>query len=142
MKHLHIGINAADLICAHNVVRQTFKVHMDGDGWETWGEAVGTAGNDLDTFHFVVHVKGRKQARRVVTALHGSVTLQPMAQRDQRAIIAVLTDAADHERVHHRWRAHVNYPHHPGYLIDCPACEADCHCQDGNAECVWSGHDE
>lgn len=23
---------------------------------------------------------------------------------------------------------HVNYPHHPGYLYDCPACEAECFC--------------
>lgn len=37
---------------------------------------------------------------------------------------------------------HVNYPHEPGYLYDCPACESRCHCATGNAECVWAGHDE
>jgi len=36
---------------------------------------------------------------------------------------------------------HVDYPHHPGHLIDCPACEAKCHCTPDTTECVWSGHD-
>lgn len=40
---------------------------------------------------------------------------------------------------------HSDYPHNPGYLPDCPACEAVCHCGPGVAdgretECVWSGH--
>lgn len=34
---------------------------------------------------------------------------------------------------------HVNYPHYPGYLYDCPACEAECHCTEGNAVCVFDG---
>lgn len=36
---------------------------------------------------------------------------------------------------------HVNYPHEPGRLFDCPACEARCHCDDnpGTTECVYSG---
>src|SRR5574341_1473780 len=38
---------------------------------------------------------------------------------------------------------HVASPdHHPGYLHDCPACEARCHCTPGSAECVYGGdHD-
>jgi hypothetical protein len=31
---------------------------------------------------------------------------------------------------------HVGYPHSPGYLHDCPACEDKCHCCPGLAECV------
>lgn len=37
---------------------------------------------------------------------------------------------------------HVNYPHEPGYLYDCPACENTCHCTPNTAECVWIGHEE
>ena len=37
------------------------------------------------------------------------------------------------------WVAHVDYPHTPGYLFDCPACENSCHCTPGNAECVYGG---
>lgn len=40
-----------------------------------------------------------------------------------------------------RHSAHVDYPHNPGYLHGCRACEERCHCTDGDAECVWSGHD-
>jgi hypothetical protein len=31
---------------------------------------------------------------------------------------------------------HADYPHHPGYLYDCPACEAHCYCKPGDTECV------
>lgn len=34
---------------------------------------------------------------------------------------------------------HVDYPHFPGYLFDCPACEAQCFCTPGNSECVFEG---
>lgn len=34
---------------------------------------------------------------------------------------------------------HSEYPHEPGQLYDCPACENRCHCTDGMAECVYSG---
>ena len=34
---------------------------------------------------------------------------------------------------------HADYPHQPGRLYDCPACEAACHCTQGDAECVYSG---
>lgn len=41
---------------------------------------------------------------------------------------------------------HVNYPHEPGRLYDCPACEARCHCGPEVARgeavpCIWEGHD-
>lgn len=35
--------------------------------------------------------------------------------------------------------AHVNYPHEPGRLFDCPACDARCHCVAGALECVYEG---
>ena len=34
---------------------------------------------------------------------------------------------------------HVNYPHEPGRLYDCPACESSCHCKPGETECIYSG---
>lgn len=34
---------------------------------------------------------------------------------------------------------HVDYPHEPGRLYDCPACEAACHCTPGTTECVFEG---
>ena len=38
--------------------------------------------------------------------------------------------------------AHADYPHEPGRLHGCPACEARCHCTPGDAQCVYDGpHD-
>lgn len=34
---------------------------------------------------------------------------------------------------------HADYPHEPGRLHDCPACEASCHCTANAAECVYEG---
>ena len=35
--------------------------------------------------------------------------------------------------------AHADYPHDPGTLHDCPACEAECFCANGHAPCVRCG---
>ena len=34
---------------------------------------------------------------------------------------------------------HADYPHQPGTLYDCPACEAACHCTPGSAQCIYDG---
>lgn len=34
---------------------------------------------------------------------------------------------------------HADYPHEPGRLYDCPACEARCHCTPGHTQCVYEG---
>jgi hypothetical protein len=31
---------------------------------------------------------------------------------------------------------HTDYPHFPGALYDCPACEAECFCDGTGFECV------
>lgn len=33
--------------------------------------------------------------------------------------------------------AHADYPHEPGRLYDCPACEAECHCVMEEEPCVY-----
>lgn len=34
---------------------------------------------------------------------------------------------------------HADYPHEPGRLYDCPACEAKCHCVEGYTQCIFTG---
>jgi hypothetical protein len=34
---------------------------------------------------------------------------------------------------------HVDYPHEPGRLYDCPACEGSCHCVAGYTQCLYRG---
>ncbi len=41
--------------------------------------------------------------------------------------------------LHQLVETHVDYPHEPGYLHDCPACYATCHCAPRAAECVFEG---
>jgi hypothetical protein len=59
-------------------------------------------------------------------------------------VIAALNGAADEwDRVHPQpanvapqyQAGHVDYPHHPGTLYDCPVCETNCFC-DSDFQCV------
>jgi hypothetical protein len=34
---------------------------------------------------------------------------------------------------------HVDYPHEPGRMYECEACEAQCHCTPDTTECVYVG---
>jgi hypothetical protein len=34
---------------------------------------------------------------------------------------------------------HVDNPHEPGRLYDCPACEDQCHCVESSTQCVFTG---
>jgi hypothetical protein len=36
----------------------------------------------------------------------------------------------------YREDGHADYPHDPGYLFDCEACEAECFCAPSFTECV------
>lgn len=58
-------------------------------------------------------------------------------QRDLRALDALATWGLNHPSI--TGPSHVDYPHLPGYLIDCPACESRCHCTDGG--CVYHAPD-
>ncbi len=64
--------------------------------------------------------------------------------RTEAEVVWTLVEAADDwERDHPR---HADYPHEPGNLYDCPACEAACLCTDGfvcvrcaiDADAPWS----
>jgi hypothetical protein len=57
-----------------------------------------------------------------------------MPADDEKALDMLATYAIRRARP-----SHVNYPHEPGYLYDCPACESSCHCTPGSAECVFEG---
>lgn len=54
--------------------------------------------------------------------------------RNVAHVLAALHGAADDwDRTH---PAHADYPHEPGSLYDCPACEAACYCPDFSGQCV------
>jgi len=55
----------------------------------------------------------------------------------ERLVSALVAEVCEHLRNYEP--PHVNYPHNPGYLHDCPACESRCYCTDdpGHVECVY-----
>lgn len=59
MRHLHLGVHPRHVINLRRAVREAHiphAIHVDGDGWNAWGEAPGTDVNDLLTLHAVVEV--------------------------------------------------------------------------------------
>ena len=93
--HLHLGVRTPDLLSVHKAVRKSFPVVFDGDGWEAWGDRPGIAGNDDNTFHFIVEVESGKQARKVLNHLQTIVDLAPMRLDFQAGTTAVLTSPRD-----------------------------------------------
>lgn len=110
MKHLHVGIDPLHLSKALRLIAGTagYLQHVDGDGWECWGEPVGTDVNDGRTLHVVVLVLTRKEGRVLAGRLYRAGYLTPFAsqsQEDSNGAVAVITDAAD-------WGEKVSV-HHP-----------------------------
>lgn len=66
-------------------------------------------------------------------AVKGMVVLDDKIKvKSARVLYEVDTDGA-------RIPAHSDYPHEPGRLYDCPACEARCYCRPDFTECIYSG---
>lgn len=78
-------------------------VFVDGDGWNCWGEDVGTDLNDADTYHVVIPVKSPREGQKIVAHLldfnFGHLHLAPIRDslhgEDQVPVIAVITDGRD-----------------------------------------------
>lgn len=96
---LHIGVDVTSLLTA---VRQSryadVRWHIDGDGWEVWGEAVGTEDNEAP----VLHLSSRKgltddEARLTVAMLNDVRALVPMRRNVEpgQVVYGVLTDRQD-----------------------------------------------
>jgi hypothetical protein len=97
VRTLHIGVNPLNLLA---VMRRTRGLGMDlhwtidGDGWESWGEAVGTDINDDHTLHLTSStLLTKKEAKKVVDEL--SDLLMPMVQNAPAGTLGVLTHFTD-----------------------------------------------
>lgn len=68
--HLHIGVKPLQL---DRVVRalfaEDFSIQLNGDGWNLWGDRVGSSGNDDSTMHGIITVKDVETARKVISIL-------------------------------------------------------------------------
>lgn len=122
-----------------------------GDGVVVQVEKLGggTVGKRYDgTWRYIVTRNG-EEVRRGQDLQHSS----PMTHFEIAWILGAQFTGDDPSFLS---ETHVDYPHWPGRLIDCPACEAHCHCgeahdescrhpMDGElhhtTECVWPGHE-
>lgn len=96
--HLHMGLQPPHLHQALRIQRLVLGRHaaiIDGDGWETWGEAVGTDVNDNQTLHVITEVTNRAESDGVVAALRQAGVLTPMRRNVPAPVDAVLTDIED-----------------------------------------------
>jgi hypothetical protein len=73
--------------------------------------------------------------QKIAVAKRAAAQLQDELQRNAAAISAAM-DAAEAGELD---EPHADYPHEPGRLYDCPACESHCYCRPGETECVFSG---
>lgn len=98
MYALHIGVKPRNLKAVIQKLRtKGFTYHIDGDGWEAWGEAPGTDVNDKNTLHVVIVIEEYKGHRHLARNL--SLHLRPYLVRAKTFVgpsyKAVLTDYSD-----------------------------------------------
>lgn len=98
MYSLHVGVKPKNLkVVIQKLRKKGFAYHIDGDGWESWGEAPGTDVNDKNTLHINIVVEEyddyRVQALRLVNHLRPQlVVAKTYVGPNYRA---VLTDFSD-----------------------------------------------
>ena len=109
---LHFGIHASLSEDLRRVLHLMFPkgwAICHGDGWNCWGEDVGTDVNDADTVHVFVYYNGDlSDAISAVVRLHeANVPLVPIAEQGSdvfNGTVASLTDAEDWaDEIAHWW---------------------------------------
>jgi len=118
-------VGAVGMVCYGGPVDAPAMNH-DDLGWDDFQQAVAW----LDAF-----IAERYPARQHTDGFGCAYEFNDVKGRNAAQVIAVLNEAAQ------AWQAqqpastepvgHVDYPHEPGTLYDCPACEAACLCADG-----------
>lgn len=94
MKHLHVGVapkNLKDFMRALPGGESRY-VNIDGDGWESWGEPIGTDSNDAETIHVTIPCEA-VETDSIIASVKGY--LVPMKAETQKNIVACLTDDDD-----------------------------------------------
>src|SRR5438128_2462928 len=77
-----------------------YETYADGDGWESWGEKIGTDANDEKTAHVIVRMVDLDEAIFTAHSVvqQPDVELVPMANQSHagsNGTIVVVTEAAD-----------------------------------------------
>lgn len=97
---VHVGLDYSQVIPATVCLAGQPVMHLrvEGDGWQVWGEKVGTNGNDEYTFHVQMETTDPLQtlfALLGVGAQLRKLGSEGWATKDD--VVAVITDADDHD---------------------------------------------
>lgn len=95
---VHLGVKPPDLLRLMRLFPNNPLVRIDGDGWETWGEAANTDKNDEYTLHVLVGPFAEKNIAKVIGQyflLDWADKLVPMTAEYQAGIRIVITQTED-----------------------------------------------
>ena len=98
-KTMHIGVDVTTLAGTVRVIEDMGRdAIVDGDGWETWGEAIGTDVNDHRTVHVVIpdvqdHPYEIENVSRALRNLGHLVPMRANVAHDD--VVVILTDSED-----------------------------------------------
>lgn len=135
-----------DFTCEYSGIVGDVTVQIEKLGGGTVGESY------TGTWRYIVTRRSGKEIQRGQDLESGTPWTHAQAARFIGCELTVTEeDSFDEEE-------HVDYPHEPGRLSDCPACEERCHCGEAHdescthpmgdgklyhtTECVWPGHEE
>lgn len=126
---------------APEVTWQNGTHDVQGDGWELMNGYSGQQSYSGPVMHPSEFIGGRMADDILSTpGLYVAVVVS-----DDEECQAYCPEDCDGEHEPAGWAVarkdipHADYPHEPGRLYDCAACEAECHCKPGETECVYSG---
>lgn len=94
---VHVGLHYTQMIGALRALRDAGEdVSAEGDGWFTWGEALGDDVNDATTFHVVIETTSViRTLRHLVTMGVIFIELGALGHAEP-GTVAVITEVHDH----------------------------------------------
>lgn len=106
---------------------------VSGEGWDLLNGYSGQHGYSGPVMHPSEFIGG---------GMERDITSQPGYY--VAVVVSDLDSATEDETPDAGWAvafmpAHADYPHEPGRLYDCAACEAKCFCKPGYSRCIFSG---
>jgi hypothetical protein len=94
---VHVGVHYSQIVGTLRALREAGeKANAEGDGWYTWGEALGDDVNDPTTFHVLIETTSViRTLRHLVTMGVNLIELGPRGHAEP-GTVAVVTEVHDH----------------------------------------------
>ncbi len=102
-QHIHFGVTPSSLTWLRRQLNEggAEVLEVEGDGWSSWGEAVGTDANDASTLHVVAEHEGYPSeavelVNKIVAAAEASDRFQLATANDGHSTLAAITTDDDY----------------------------------------------